>query len=185
MKQLRIKFTGGTPLLMHNGRLADPTYPWSREIKKISGKRKKTDSDFEEMARLEWYGGLYLNEDGALFITPEMVEAALQTSAKREKKGRDFARALVCRSTSPLDIGATKTLDELWPDLNYRLTTGVVIKRSRVMRTRARFDKWEFIATIEFDEFVIEQRDLENIARAVCLGDWRPKFGQATGQVVS
>lgn len=53
-------------MLMHNGQLADPSNEWARAIKEISGKRAKTAADYEEMARLEWLGSLYLNQHGPI-----------------------------------------------------------------------------------------------------------------------
>ena len=46
--QLIIKLTGQRPLLMHNGRLANPMDKYTREISTISGKRSKTDEDRRE-----------------------------------------------------------------------------------------------------------------------------------------
>ena len=51
---VQIRFQGVSPLLCHNGQTADPRNAYSKAIKAISGKRKKTDSDYDEMARLEW-----------------------------------------------------------------------------------------------------------------------------------
>ena len=119
---------------------------WTRELKKITKKTKKTDADHEEMARLEWYGSLYLNEKNQIIVPSIMVEAALKDAAKREKKGKVVDRGLVCTNTSALDFGEKKTLEQLWADEKYRLTVGVRIKGNRVMRTRPKFDKWAFVA---------------------------------------
>jgi hypothetical protein len=186
MQELRIRFTGVTPLLLHNGSLANPLYEYAREIKKVAGKRKKTDADFEELARLEWFGGLYLDEKERIIIPTEMIEAGLKDVAKRERKGKAVDKALVCTSTTPLDIGTKyKSLEDLWKDPKYRLTIGVRIKGNRVMRTRPRFDTWSFETLIKFDEFQLEARDIEAFAKGACFGDWRPKFGQAKAEVIS
>jgi len=185
MKELRIRFIGVTPLLLHNGRMADPLYPHARELKKVAQKKKKTESDFAEMARIEWYGGLYLNEKGRIIIPTEMVEAALKDSAKRDRKGKSVDKALVCRDTTPLDIGNNyKNIDELWHDEKYRLTCIVRIGKNRVVRTRPKFDQWSFTAKVEYDEYVLEQSDIESFIKGICFGDWRPKFGQAQGEII-
>jgi hypothetical protein len=184
MKELKIRFTGVTPLLPHNGQLADPLNEFARALKKVSGKRKKTDADFAEMARIEWYGGLYLNEAKQIIVPSEVVEAALKETAKRDKKGKAVDQALVCLETTPLDIGTKKTLDELWADPKYRLTCGVKVKMSRVMRTRPRFDKWAFTATIRYDEHILEQSDIDSFAKIASFCDWRPKFGQAKAEII-
>jgi hypothetical protein len=50
---LRFKLISVAPLLCHNGQLADPLNDIARQMKKISSKREKTDTDLEELARLE------------------------------------------------------------------------------------------------------------------------------------
>ena len=47
--------------MMHNARLANPLDPLVQEIKKLTGKRKKTEDDLLQIARLEWEGGFYFN----------------------------------------------------------------------------------------------------------------------------
>ena len=44
----------GDSLIMHNGQTADPLNPFSKAMKEISGKRKKTDTDYEAMANIEF-----------------------------------------------------------------------------------------------------------------------------------
>lgn len=60
-KTLVIDMMGKTPLLTHNSQLSDPLNPWSKKLKSITSKKKKTDADHEEAARIEWKGGLYLD----------------------------------------------------------------------------------------------------------------------------
>src|SRR5262249_49765792 len=50
--------SGGSPLVMHNERLADPLDPFARDIAKVSKKRNKTEADHLEIARLEFLGGM-------------------------------------------------------------------------------------------------------------------------------
>ena len=63
METLKARLTGLVPLILHNARLADPLDPISKAMKTVSSKRKKTDADFEELARLEFEGGLYMVDD--------------------------------------------------------------------------------------------------------------------------
>jgi len=75
---------------MHNGQLADPSNWYSRAIKAISGKRGKTEADYQEMARLEWMGSLYLAQ-GVPCIPGYVLEATLigrGGAARKEKMGR-------------------------------------------------------------------------------------------------
>ena len=85
-KPLKFKITGVAPLLMHNGQTADPLNPHSRAIAEITSKRKKTEADHAEIARREWYAGLYLHGSQPCIPT-EAIEAALVKGAMKEKQG--------------------------------------------------------------------------------------------------
>src|SRR5688572_14283009 len=76
-----------SPLLMHNGSLGDPLYFWTKKIKEITAKQKKTDADHEEIGRLEWRGGLYL--DNSRPCVPDVAQkATLFNAAKTLKLGK-------------------------------------------------------------------------------------------------
>ena len=84
---LEVHIQGVVPLILHNGQLVNPLNPISKEMKKISSKRAKTESDYEELARLEFMGSLYLNEKKEPVIPGECIEATLINAAKKSKKG--------------------------------------------------------------------------------------------------
>ncbi len=186
MKDLRIKFIGELPILLHNGQLANPFYKFTKAIKKITDKKKKmTEADLEEKGRLEWFGSLYLNEKQEIIVPAELVEAAIRDSAKKTKQGKDVTKGLVCRGVTPLNIGVKHDLDKLWADQDsYVLAAMVKVGQSRVLRIRPIFKKWEFEAMIQFDDTVLNEDAIRDFAARVYFGDWRPKFGQARGQIV-
>src|ERR671914_89551 len=66
------QITGVAPLILYNGHLADPLNYYAKEMKKISGKRHKTEADLEELAPLEWHGSLYVSE-GQVVIPGEVI----------------------------------------------------------------------------------------------------------------
>ena len=57
LQQVKYHLEGASPLLMHNGALADPLNFWAKKMKEITAKQKKTDADHEEIGRLEWRAG--------------------------------------------------------------------------------------------------------------------------------
>lgn len=91
MEQIKLRLIGQTPFLMHNSRLANPLDVYTKEIAKRSGKRKKTEEDIEELARLEWEGGLYLN-DGEIKIPMRVVNKTLERGATKQKETELFGR---------------------------------------------------------------------------------------------
>lgn len=125
---------GVSPLIMHNGTLADPLSSIAKAMKKISAKRDKTDADLEELAKLEWYGGLYV-QDGAPCIPSEVLEAHILDVAKKRRKGQQARAGLYCDGKFPLLYAGPRDPDALREDPAFRLTAHARMQRSRVMCT--------------------------------------------------
>jgi len=180
-KSLNFRIVGVSPLLMHNGQLADPLNSFAQAMKKVSGKRSKTDADYVELARLEWYGGLYVC-NGAPCIPGEVLEASFVAAARKSKRGKQAQAGLMCPGNYPLEYVGPKELDQLWENPEFRLTVGVRISNSRVMRTRPRFQEWSSEIQVVFDDSVLNEREVNEIVKiageGVGLMDWRPKFGR-------
>lgn len=180
-KSLKFKIVGVAPLVMHNGQLSDPSNDWSKAIKRISGKRSKTDADFEEMSRLEWYGGLY-TDGGKPCLPGFVVEAALTNAARKSKRGKQAQAGIICPGNYELRYDDEGPLDALWGQANHRLKLPVRVGQARVIRTRPKFDGWSAEIEVMFDPSQLNEQDVREIM-VVCgdsigLGDWRPKFGR-------
>lgn len=184
-ESITLRIVGVSPLLLHNGRLADPINPTSKAMKVISGKRDKTDADHEELSRLEFFGGLYL-DNGKPCIPGEVIEAAFVSGAKKSKRGKLATAGVICPDNCILDFDGPKDLDERFAG-GFVLRTGVKVGQARVMRTRPKFDGWSCKVTLVFDNKVLNRQDIIDILRTagndVGLCDWRPKFGRFTVEV--
>ena len=184
MKTLSFKIVGVSPLLMHNGRLADPMDEYARKMKEISSKRKKTEADYEELARLEWLGSLYL-ADKEPCIPGYVFEACLigkGGAARKERMGKEAAAALWVFDDFPLLYDGPRDPYEMWEDEQFRLVAPVVINGNRVMRTRPMFKEWSAEVEVKFNPDLLDEdvvRRWPVVAGEQCgLGDWRPKFGR-------
>lgn len=180
-KRLSFKIRSVSGLVMHNGQLADPLNKHSKEIRKISGKRKKTEADFEQLARLEWFGSLYLH-NGVPCIPGEVLEAGFIEASRKSRRGQQAKAGIVADAFFPIEFDGPKSPDELWEDEKYRLTVGVRIQKNRIMRTRPIFREWA--ASVHLD-YLPDQLDMGEVietmgilGRVVGLGDWRPRFGR-------
>lgn len=180
-KKVSFQIEGVSPILLHNGRLADPLNPLVIELKKISSKRKKTEADLIALAKLEWMGSLYL-KNGKIVLPGEMIEACLTGAAKKKRQGNLAKIAIFVEQESELQYEGTKNIEELWENEDFRLTTGVVIQRARIMRTRPKFNKWSAEIVVTFENEIIDLSTLVDFMAVagsqVGLGDWRPKFGR-------
>lgn len=179
--ELTFKIAGVSPLLMHNGSLADPMNPIARQMKQISSKKSKTDADLEELARLEWHGSLYLH-NGKPCIPGFVMESSMVEAAKKTRRGKQALAGLYCPENALIEHDGPQEIEELWNVPDYRLVVGVRIQRNKVMRTRPKFDKWAASVTIHFDSALMNAREIKEImitcGRYIGLMDWRPKFGR-------
>ena len=187
----KYKIIGESALIPHNGQLANPLNQFSRDLKKISGKRDKTEADFEEMARLEWFGSLYL-DNGCPCIPSEVLEATFLSGAKKKKRGVQAKAGMFCDKNFPLvyngSNGEKPDLQKMWESEEYRFSVPVVVQRSRVIRTRPRFNAWSALVEIHFDDKLLNPGEILDIMKIageqVGLCDWRPKFGRFTVQEI-
>jgi len=184
MKKLRFRIIGESPLVMHNGRLADPLDSISRKMKEVSSKRKKVDADHEELARLEWHGGLYLDE-GRPCIPAENLEAALSGkggAARKEKMGKQAEAAMFLPGNALLEYEGPTDIDKLWADERFRLRVKVKVQANAVMRTRPIFREWAASFDVAFDADLVNEEDVGRWVKVagevVGIGDWRPRFGR-------
>jgi hypothetical protein len=179
---ITITVTGVGPLLMHNGRLADPLDPASKALKSITGKRTKTDEDHEEISRIEYLGSLYIDDVGP-YLPGDNIWKSLYEAAKKSNDGpRIKEGVLITTGTNPLAYVGPRDSNGLWQDKNFVFRCTVRNKTNRVVRTRPIFQQWWTQAEGILDEASLDLADLRAIAaRAgsiVGMGDWRPKFGR-------
>lgn len=185
-RPLKLKLKGAAPIMLHNGQLADPLNKWTKALKKITSKRQKTEADHEEMGKLEFFGGLYVNSEGKIIIPGEVLEGVLAKTATRKKQGKLFRAGIICKDAL-LKFPGPDDPEELWKkhrDIHVS-RMGVVVQRNKVMRTRPIFPEWSITLELEFDDEIIKSEedvlDIVNLAgRYNGIGEWGPKYGRFT-----
>lgn len=185
--QATLKLTGVTPLIVHSGQLADPLNKFSKAIKQVSSKRKKVDADYEEMARLEFLGGLYLRESRPC-MPSVALEAMMISAAKKVKRGMDFKSGLMIDDSPFIEYDGPTDPNALWEDERFRIVAGVKVGTARVMRTRPQFPEWSLQFTVSYIDQLLDRRTVEEVAIIagwqIGLCEWRPKFGRFKADVV-
>lgn len=188
MKTLRVTWKGISPLIMHSCQCVNPLHPIAKELKKYTSKKNKTDEDLTTISDLEWEAGAYWKDGLGLYIPAENVEATIINGAKANKKGKDVQRYVdVVDLYIPLDYGENLSKEELIQNYEYRDTRIMTVMRSKVLRTRPRFDQWKIGFELRYNE---EKIDIETIINAieyvgmyVGLCDSRPKYGKFVATV--
>lgn len=177
--KIRFTLTGTTPLLMHNQRLADPLDPYTKALKVISGKKKKTDEDHEEMARIEFEGGLYIDDQIGPYIPDVNVHRSLVEGARMTKRGKDIERAILALDNAcPLAYRGPRNVQGLYASKRHVSRRSVKVGQARVMRTRPVFPEWTLECEAELDVSLLNFEDVVVIAETAGalagLGDYRP-----------
>lgn len=183
MKNLKVVWKGISPLIMHSCQGVNPLNPITREMKKYTSKKKKTEEDLLKIADLEWESGAYWQDGLGLYIPSTNIEATLVNGGKANKKGTDIQKYVnVTEQFIPFYYGEDLTKEQLIKDYRYRDTRIMTVQRSRIVRTRPRFDQWRIAFNLSYNEKKI---DLDTITNAmeyaglyVGLCDSRPKYGQ-------
>lgn len=183
MKTRVYRCVGIFPILLHNGQTADPLNKFSKQLKVISSKRKKTDEDHHEMARIEWHAGLYVNADGRLILPSDFLEATIINGAKKKKNGTKFRSAVFVTEDCELVIPKKyKTAEELWNYEEFRDSRGVRVGQAKVIRTRPIFREWSVDVPVTYDPNQVNEAEIdsamEDAGSMVGFGDFRPKYGR-------
>lgn len=178
-------WTGIRPLILHNGQLADPLNKYSRMLKNVTSKRKKTDSDHEEMARIEFEGGLYWEEGVGPIMPSDCIEATICAGAKKSRIGKDVQAAVFVKDdTVKIEYDGPRTIEGLWKDrARFVMRKAVKVSTAKIMRTRPMFPTgWSITFTVEFDDSIVNAENLKkamiDAGALVGICDWRPRFGR-------
>jgi hypothetical protein len=183
METVKATLVGVAPLLMHNGRLADPTNKFTKEIKKVATKRKKTEEDFLELKRLEWRGSLLEDDDGNIAMPADYILALVIAGAKKHKRGQDAkAGVYEAKPFFPFIHAGPKGIDELWEDGRFCDYRGVKVQQARTMRARPIFRTWSVPVELLVDPEIMNPGDaieaLKMGGERCGLGDFRPRYGR-------
>ena len=165
MTELLIELTGTSPLAMHNIQLADPLNDFAKAISEITGKRKKTESDMEEIARLEFLGGLYYDPTIGVYVRTYAVLRAFEQAGKITRQGKSVMQGVaVLADKTPLVYEGPREPQALWerPEFRWRGVVGVAGRR--VVRMRPIFRKWSLSFEAELVDEVIDLDDFVRIA---------------------
>lgn len=189
MDKITFKVTGVTPLLMHNGRLANPFDQHAIAIKTITSKRKKTEDDQLSLFWLEWQGGLYWDEETGPYIPGANLESFLNDGARVHRRGQDILRGVIMledKAKLSCNWPKKKELRAIFDSGEFNDVRGVVNPSTsgRTMRCRPIFKEWSCEATFSFDPEVVSRDDMILFAgvagKRAGLCDGKPKYGRCT-----
>lgn len=183
LETVTAKLVGVAPLMMHNGRLADPTNKWTIEMKKLTSVRKKTEEDLLQIRRVEWYGGLYTDDKGRVSVPSDCVLAAVMHGARKSKDGKEAQVGVFeTQPWYPLTYEGPKDLEKLYEDGRFVDYRTVVVNKSRCMRSRPIFPEWSVDISLSVNTDIIDAtkviKALEMCGERVGFLEYRPRYGR-------
>jgi hypothetical protein len=150
-------------------------------LKCVSAKRKKTEADYEELARIEFAAGLYIDQSGPV-IPARLLEAAVVEGARKSKSGKEVQAGVIVEKHATLIYDGPRKAQALYDDKQFRLVVPVRVGQVKVIRTRPFFANWSAVIELSYLEDIVNPTDLTGAVRAagllVGLGDWRPRYGR-------
>lgn len=189
MQKITATLTGIAPLMFHSERLANHRDPLVRDLKKLTALKgkSKTDEVLDQIMRLEWTGGMYLDE-GAPALPSDCLIATLKFAARKSKRGKDVESSVFTEQAFfPLEYDGPKTLDEMWADGRFLDYRSVGVQGKRIMRARPIFRDWSVLIELVYDEEIINSDDIVEWLRVagnqIGLCERRPRYGRFTVEV--
>lgn len=197
METIRLRLKGIAPLLMHNNRLADPLNPYVQALKPLTAKKKKTDANLVEIGRIEWEGGLYIN-DGLIALPARVFWGNFYAGARKTNNGPKW------KSGGEIDgeffelhykgvkakLNGSKgipnpELDGFYEKHHYRCLEKV--QRNTIPRVRPIFEDWHTDVDFFYDEKILNAATFLEIAGDAgdCgLCERRPRLGRYEFEVL-
>ena len=195
MQAIKFRISGIDSLLMNNPQTVDPMNYYSREKKKITSKRVKTDQDLLDLRRLDIESKTYFDDILGVYIPSTWVAASIASLswAKAKIKKADIRSGVFPVDTKIKlhfqDDHKVKTLDDIAGNPVFHTT--MLLKQGQVKIAKAApiFHNWWFETEIEFDPAVIDRQTLLDLlsygATYGGYGDFRPTHGRAKFEEIS
>jgi hypothetical protein len=159
MRPIELTIRGTSPLLMHNVRMANPLDKYSKDMARLNKAKKVKGADkdqlAEEMARVEWEGGLYHsstdlgNDDGmGPYLPARNIHKAVLEAARMSREGQGVEQGVYTGATKfRLEYAGPRGVQELY-DAGFVDQRMVVVGQAKVLRSRPAFPTWQ--ATVKF-----------------------------------
>ena len=157
-------------------------------MKKLTGKRDKTTADLNQLAKLEFIGGLYVNTELGIHLPADVIESALNGGARKFKEGMQAKSGMYITEHSKLIFDGPQEPEEMFSDGRFTFQKMVVSQLNRILRTRRIFNSWSADIVVSYETSVINLEQIQKwfipTSQIVGLCDWRPKYGRFEFQMI-
>lgn len=193
IQTLSVTFRGIDQLLQNNPQTSDPLNKYSKEMKKITAKRKKVDDDILEMRRIEMRSKLYWDDEIGVYVPSSWVMAMLcgnSWTRCKIKKADIRAAVFVTDWKLALDYDGKRSVKDpldIVDNEKFQCIKSLKQGQVRVVKAAPQFSGWSFTATIEYDDDLVPTDELVSLieygSKFGGFGDFRPTYGRAIPEV--
>jgi len=186
MEIMQLKIRGTAPMMPTGTVGLDPFHPISRELKKLTDVRKKSDDQKLEIQHIEWRMAMAQSFDDKVgpFIPGWNITRCIRNGAKLTKMGMTVNRAIQnVDDKCAIKYDGPRTLEAMWASGRY--VDKRAIKNNgggALLRTRAVFPEWEVSCPLFFDPALVSEEQLRDYAKSAGqyegIGQYRPRFGR-------
>lgn len=193
--KVRISGKGTTPLLMHNVRLASPMNSFAKRLSALTSSKtssKRTDQDRIEIARVEFEGGMYHDDEVGPYAPAKWFSKNLLDAARRGRRGKLIEEGVMVDGGSlvnPLIYRGPRDIEGLWGngESDFVSFETVRVGQAKVDRCRPIFNEWAFEIDFDVEESVLDFstfEDIANIGSRLGVGDYRTgSYGRFNAKV--
>lgn len=182
MKKIKLQIEGTQPLMLNNNQVVNPFNKYTKMLKPLTSKKKKTEEDMVEIYRIQFESSLYMKGD--TYIIPlDHFWKSVCTAAKEQKLGKKFEQSFQIFEDCILDFPEKNmSPDELYADgAHVDVRVGVLGGRASVPVCRAIFTEWKTTLECFYDETQIDKSDVlrffEIAGLRYHIGTYRKKYG--------
>lgn len=193
MKKALITINGITPLLMNNPQTVDPFNKFSKEKKKYTARKSKTEDDLMALRKLDIESKTYFDDTVGVYVPTRWMTEQIVTSAFGViKVGKDKMRGGIFSTEDKAKLTyrgmkKVKAIGDIVMDEEFHHRMILPQQNVRIAKDAPIFRDWSFSTVIEFDPTIVDLAGLTAIVKRgamyVGFGDFRPTFGRAKAEI--
>lgn len=182
-ESLVLRFSGLSPLMMNNPQTVNPFNPYTKAIKAITDKRKRTESEESDLLKLKFMAALYWDEKIGPYLPGVSVWRSIMDGARISRAGKDIERGVFNEEDMiRIEYSGPRDPEGLYADKRFVDIRDASPQKARIMVIRPFFREWALTARLVFEDDVISRSALIDAARAagrlVGIGTFRQRFGR-------
>lgn len=166
MKTIEVRLEGTTPLLLSNGRMADPLDPHAKKLSLITSKRKKTDENYRDLGDVEWEGLMYFDAHLGPYIPGINVFSCLKEAGAIDRLKTHIARGVVPDASKlSIEYSGPRDIESLKHDPAYRYRFLVQNKSTggRVPTVKPCFNEWSVRVKVTFMPEILKEDQVREV----------------------